>query len=213
MALHELAHVQPDHGIGVPKVHVRERLGELGLPDAGGAAEEEAADGAVRILQPRAVAHHGARDSADGLRLPHHALRKVVAEVAKPVALALLHALHWDACPAGNHGLNVLRADHGMRRVLRALRRQRLLQLRLAPEKQGRLLVQPLAYCIRLGAHHLLELVTTAEHDITLLANRVQALVGEEGVDARAAAGLVQQVDGLVGHVAVCDVAVRQRDR
>src|SRR3546814_9746952 len=48
--LHELGHVDADHRIIVVEQETCERLGQLGLADARGAEEEEAAERAIRIL-------------------------------------------------------------------------------------------------------------------------------------------------------------------
>src|SRR3546814_15519694 len=47
---HELGHVDADHRIIVVEQETCECLGQLGLADARGAAEEEAAERAIRIL-------------------------------------------------------------------------------------------------------------------------------------------------------------------
>ena len=44
--LHELGHVDPDHGVGIVEQEFGERLGQLGLADAGRAEEQEASPSA-----------------------------------------------------------------------------------------------------------------------------------------------------------------------
>src|SRR3712207_3334679 len=55
VALHVLGHVQPDHGVLVVEEVLGQGPGELGLADARGSQEDEAADGAsgVRKAGPR----------------------------------------------------------------------------------------------------------------------------------------------------------------
>ena len=48
VALHELAHVDLDERVLAAEHELGERLGELRLPDAGGAEEDERADGPLR---------------------------------------------------------------------------------------------------------------------------------------------------------------------
>ena len=52
----------------------RQRPGQLGLAHAGGAQEDERADGPPRVLEPGARAPHGVGDGRDGLVLADHAL-------------------------------------------------------------------------------------------------------------------------------------------
>ena len=49
--LHELGHVDADHGVLVVEQVGGERLGQLGLADAGRPEEQERADGTGRVLQ------------------------------------------------------------------------------------------------------------------------------------------------------------------
>ena len=53
--LHVLGHVELDEGALVAEQELGERLGELGLPDARGAEEDERADGRFGSLRPARV--------------------------------------------------------------------------------------------------------------------------------------------------------------
>ena len=77
-----------------------ERLGELGLADAGGAQEDERADRPVRVLQAGARAPHRRGDGLDGLALADHALGQRLLHAQQLVALALQHAVDRNAGPA-----------------------------------------------------------------------------------------------------------------
>ena len=79
---------------------VGERLGELGLADAGGAEEHERADRPVRILQAGAGAAHGLRHGLHGLVLADDALAELVFHVHELLALAFEHLVDRDAGPA-----------------------------------------------------------------------------------------------------------------
>ena len=59
--LHVLGHVDADHRVLVVEEELGQRLGRLGLPHAGGAEEDEGADGPVGILQAGAGAAHRVR--------------------------------------------------------------------------------------------------------------------------------------------------------
>ncbi len=72
--LHVFGHVETNHrGLVVEEI-LRERLGQLGLADAGGAQEHERAHRPVRVLEPRARTAHGGRDRMDGFGLADDAL-------------------------------------------------------------------------------------------------------------------------------------------
>ena len=67
--LHVLGHVDAHHGLlGIEQV-LGQRLGQLGLAHAGGAEEQERADGTVRVGKSRAVAADGTGHRSHGLVL------------------------------------------------------------------------------------------------------------------------------------------------
>src|SRR3954463_4012767 len=76
--LHVLRHVDPDHRLLVAEEELGERAGELGLPDARGAEEDEQAGGPLRILQAGAGAADGLRHGLDGRLLADDALVQLV---------------------------------------------------------------------------------------------------------------------------------------
>ena len=89
--LHVLGHVDAHERALVVEQALGERLGELGLAHAGGAEEEEAADGAVRVGEPGAAAAHGGGHGAHGIVLADHAAVQLVLEVLELIHLALHH--------------------------------------------------------------------------------------------------------------------------
>ena len=89
VALHELAHVDLDERVLAAEHELGERLGELRLPDAGGAEEDERADRALRILEAGAGAADGLRDDLDRLLLADDALVERVLHVEQPLGLLL----------------------------------------------------------------------------------------------------------------------------
>ena len=76
MGAHELAHVEAHHRFLVIEEGVGERLGQLGLADAGGAEEEEGGQGPARVGQPGARSHDGLGHRIDGTCLPLDARRQ-----------------------------------------------------------------------------------------------------------------------------------------
>ena len=78
MLLHVFRHVDAHQRVLVVEQEVGERLGELGLADAGRAEEHERADRPVRVLQPGAGAAHRLRDGLHRLALADDALAELV---------------------------------------------------------------------------------------------------------------------------------------
>ena len=106
-----LAHVDPDHGVLVVEEEVGQRLGELGLADAGGAEEEERAGRAVRVGDARAAAPHGVGDGLHGGRLADQPAAQLLLHPQQLGALALEQPAGRDAGPGGDHVGHVVRAD------------------------------------------------------------------------------------------------------
>mgnify|MGYP000187657464 CR=1 FL=1 len=88
-----------------------QRLGELGLAYAGGAQEEEAADGLVRVGETSTAAAHGRGNGGDGLVLADDALMQLALQALQLVELALHHLGHGHAGP-GTHDLGDLIGGH-----------------------------------------------------------------------------------------------------
>ena len=109
--LHILGHVDTHERALVIEQALGQRLGELGLAHAGGAQEEEAADGLVRIGETRTAAAHGRGDSGDRLVLADDALMQLALQALQLVELALHHLGHGHAGP-GTHDLSDLIRGH-----------------------------------------------------------------------------------------------------
>ena len=67
VALHELGHVELDERFLAAEHELGQRLGQLGLADAGRAQEHEGADRALRVLEPGARPAHGLGDGTGWL--------------------------------------------------------------------------------------------------------------------------------------------------
>ena len=109
--LHVLGHVDTHERTLVIEQALGQRLGELGLAHAGGAQEEEAADGLVRIGEARTAAAHGRGDSGDRLVLADDALMQLALQALQLVELALHHLGDGHAGP-GAHDLGDLIGGH-----------------------------------------------------------------------------------------------------
>ena len=108
---HEFAHVDADHGVLVVEQDFGERLAKLGFADARGAAENERADGPVRILQAAAAAADGVGDGSDGFVLPDDALVEAFFEDEKFRALFFEHAGDGHAGPRADDFGDFIGAD------------------------------------------------------------------------------------------------------
>ena len=100
--LHVLGHVDAYHGLlGIEQV-LGQRLGQLGLAHAGGAEEQERANGTVRVGKSRTVAADGTGHDTHGLVLADDAALQNLFQIDELFHLALHHLGHGDARP-GSH--------------------------------------------------------------------------------------------------------------
>ena len=232
MALHELRHVEADHGLFAAEEVGRQRFGEFGFAHAGGAGEDEAGDGAVGVLE----AHPGSTDGAGhGLHrfvLADEALVEGLLHVQQLGRLALGELLNRHARPGGHDLGDVLLGDHrhpvGIQRRFSRHGRGCEGFRAFAGFWRGLVLLPGLENSADLLAqlHFLVAQLTgfgevlLADGILFLLLDIAQLLVhflgcrGQLGIhQPHAAAGLVDQVNGLVGQEAIGDVAVAQGGR
>ena len=93
----KLRHVYPDRRRLVPEEGVGERARKLGLADAGRTEEQEAADGPVRVGEPRACAPYGFGHRLDRLFLADDALVDLAFQAQQALTLLLGELAHRDA--------------------------------------------------------------------------------------------------------------------
>ena len=106
--LHVLGHVDAHHGLlGIEQV-LGQRLGQLGLAHAGGAEEQERANGTVRVGKSRTVAADGTGHHTHSLVLADDAALQHFLQVDELFHLALHHLGHRDARPGGHNGGDLL---------------------------------------------------------------------------------------------------------
>ena len=196
------AHVDPDQPAALVEQPFRHLLGQQRLAYARGTHEEEDPDGAVLVFQTRAGAPDRARDLLHGLLLPHHAPGEVVAQGLQTGHFAARNPLGRDARHRRDDLLDVLRGDlHGVvfQRAFpfgagfAQLRAQR----DFAHAGRGGLFVDQrfdrfAAFALGFAERRL--------HGLQLLGFARRLQVGPRS-------GLVHDIDGLVGEVAVGDVA------
>ena len=206
VALHELAHVDLDERVLAAEHELGERLGELGLPDAGRAEEDERADRALRVLEAGAGAADGLRDDLDRLLLaddpaverrpPCGAAARTPPAAMRVTGMPVHIATTWAISSSSTVGCSpdigachsVAERVDGLARGRLGLAQRRGLLVLLVVDRRVLLLGDPVELLLRL------------------------AQGGRRGRVAQADArrGLVDQVDRLVRQVAVGDVADRQ---
>ena len=106
-----LAHVDADHGPLVVEQEVGERLGQLGLADAGRAEEQERAGGPVGVGDPGAAAAYGVADRADGGLLADQPGAEELLHPQQLLGLALQQPAGGDAGPGADDVGDVVGAD------------------------------------------------------------------------------------------------------
>ena len=199
----ELGHVEADERILAAKEVLGERLGELGLARAGGTQEDKAAAGATRVLERRAAAAHGLGNCLDSLILTDDARLEHAFGLQQATALALGKRRHRHARSHG-HDVGDLGDIDGERAGVElggpgglGLGELNLGGLLLLGDLGGLVHVVALGGLLRGGLKLL--------HAMLGLTHRLgRAIRG----DASAGAGLVDEVDGLIGQEAILDVAV-----
>ena len=207
--LHVLRHVDLDHRVLVAEQELGERARELGLPDAGGPEEDERAGRALRVLDAGARAADRLRDGDDRLVLADDALVELVLHPDELLRLGLGELEDRDARPHGDDVGDLLLADLRLLDVLGASA--------TSPRARGSS-ASACAPC-RAGSR---PSRTPAPRSpppspratwLDLLLELAVARRRGHRLDAHPRRGLVDQVDRLVGQVAVLDVAVGEHGR
>ncbi len=105
---HVLGHVEAQqfdpHDMGQLTRH-------LGLADAGGAGEQEAADRLVRRLEPGAGQLDRRRQAVDGLILTEHQHLEIAIQVLEQLAIGAGHALRRNPRDGSDHRLDLIDVD------------------------------------------------------------------------------------------------------
>src|SRR4051794_26845559 len=201
--LHVLGHVDPDHRLLVAEEEVGEGAGELGLADPGGAEEDERAGRALGVLDPGARAADRFRDGGDRDLLADHALVQFLLHADQLLGLGLGQLEDGDAGPHRDDVGDLLLADLGPLAVL-ALG-PLVFELALAGGQLALGIAQVGGLFELLGLDRgLLLAPRRLDFLLEVAVDRRRA----HALDAHPRAGLVDQVDRLVGQEAVGDVAV-----
>ena len=81
MLLHVFAHIDTHHIALIIKEYLSQGFSQLGFTHAGGAEEDEGANGTVGVLDAGTSAHHGLADGLDSLILAHNTLMQYFLKV------------------------------------------------------------------------------------------------------------------------------------
>jgi hypothetical protein len=100
--LHVLGHVDADERVLVVEEELGQGPGGLRLPDAGGAEEDERADGPVGVLEAAAGAANGVAHRLDRRSLTDDPLLQALLHVDQLLDLAFHEAAHRDVGPLGH---------------------------------------------------------------------------------------------------------------
>ena len=106
------AHVGPDQVLVGVEQRGGERLGQLGLADAGRAEEEERADRAARVADPGAGPDDRVGDRLHRLVLPDDPFVQDLVEPQQFLPLAFEQPAGRDVGPAGHHLRDLVRGHH-----------------------------------------------------------------------------------------------------
>ena len=109
--LHVLGHIDTNQRTLIVKEELGQRLCQLGLTDAGGSQEEEAAQRTVGIGQARAAPADCRSNRRHGFVLTNNAQVKLALKVLELVHLTLHHLGHGYAGPRRNHLGNFIRGN------------------------------------------------------------------------------------------------------
>ena len=200
--LHELRHIEADERLLAAEEELGEGAGHFGFADAGGSEEEERTDGTVRRFESGTRAANGASERGDRFVLRDDALVQLFFDAEQLLRLFFLDRGDGNAGPAADDVFDVFAADDAGGRVVEVV---------LVAE--GAEVVALLAFLVGVEAR-LLELVVrdgvfhAMDDELDALLDLGDLLGQGSLAQLDAGAGLVDQVDGLVGQEAVGDVAV-----
>ena len=193
----------------VAEEELGERLGQLGLPDAGGAEEDERAARALRVLEAGAGAADGLADGLDGVLLADDPLVQLVLHAEELLGLLLGELVDGDAGPD--------REDLGDGLLVDLVEQVDAGRLDLGLLRPPCRASSSFSVSRSLPASSKRWASTASFFGCWTWAISFSSSLKSGGVlhalDAQAAAGLVDEVDGLVGQVAVGDVAVGEVGR
>ena len=179
--LHVFAHVEADHVVLSIEQRFGKGLAQFGLAHAGGAEEDEGAQGAMRVGQTGTGPQHGVGHGLHGLVLTDHALMESGGQFQQLLAFRLQETGDGNAGPARHDVGHVVRADlFAQKTIFLAVafgsgRGLGLLELLLKLGKRGVLELRGLGKIV--GAFRLFDLMTGLLYLFLQLAHAVDGLL------------------------------------
>src|ERR1700730_3670624 len=207
MLLHELRHIEANQRLLRTEQKFREAAGDFRLADAGGAEEEEAANGARRILESGAAAANGARQGGDGFVLADDALVQLGLDAQEFLLLVFLDGGDRDAGPARDDFLDVLAGDDAGGGVVELVTLAKAAQIFFFFALLFGVEARLLEFVRRDSAFH------AVRDEFHALLHFADFFWHAGLTEFHTGAGFVVQVDGFVRVELVGNVAVRKIDR
>src|ERR1017187_780964 len=205
--LHVLGHVEAYQGLFAAEQEPRERARHFSLADAGGTEEQKRAGRAAAGFQTGARAADGAGQRGDGSFLADDALVQFLLDAQQLGDFFLLDGGHGDAGPARHHVFDIVLGDAASGGIVEIIFLAELPHVLALLAFLVGIEARLLEFMIGDGVLH------PMDDELNALLN-VGQFGGEGGLaQLDAGAGFVDQVDGLVGQVAVRDVAAGSVDR
>src|SRR5258706_281586 len=113
MLLHELRHVETNHGTLTAKQNLGQRARDFSFTYSGRPEEKEGAHRPQRILQTGARSANGSCQCRDGGSLGNYPLMKLKLDSQKFLRLAFFQRRHGNTSPAGDYFFNVIAGNFG----------------------------------------------------------------------------------------------------
>src|SRR6202166_1638348 len=207
MFLHELGHVEADQSLFGAEHELRQSARDFGFADARGAQEQEGSYGAVGILQTGAKTADGAGQGPDGLVLRDDALVQFFLDAEQFLRLFFFDRGDGHAGPTRDVVFDVLAVDYAGRGFVEMIFLAKSAQVLALFAFLIRIETSLLELVVRDGVFHAMD------DELDALLDFGQLFRQRSLAQFYAGSSFIDQVDGLVGHRAVGDVAVGMRDR
>ena len=206
-ALSIFAHVDTDQGVTATKHKLSQFLGEIGLTHTRRSEEHEHANRMVGILQSYTVALDGLHHLLDSCILTDNRVLQFLSHTLQTDTFLLSHPLGWYTCHHRDDLSHLFGIDH-LTLLTFALRPTLVEQFQLCLEHRLTVSVASCEFEV-LVSHCQLLFFFDAGNLLFLLSNlRWHLCITKMYARAR----LVEGVDGLIWHKAVCHIAVCQFD-
>ena len=204
MLFHVLTHVELDNGVFVIKEELGQGLGQFGLAHACWPQEDKGSTGTLGVLQTGARTANGTAERDDRLVLANDALVQLVFHAQQFGRLFFGQSVDRDAGPHGQHfgdGLLV----HEVKGFAAGGLGCRV-QFVLARDETALLLFEGLGLLEGAALHGRL---LVGAHACDVLVETLDRWRGVHAANTQATAGLIDEVNSLIGQESVRDIAVR----